>query len=157
MLYNGYVWCMNKKGKPQQKLQCLFPMYITPIQSIQAYMLTTQNNIRIRKPQCYVVCFWQNGKLQEKAQQYVLEEILLLLQTTTVCTLQRVLYTTVIPDLFITNQILLARTQEIGKSLFFILFRFCNSLLPKYIAKTIDQPLKLTLNDLYVFVKIFDM
>lgn len=36
---------------------------------------------------------------------------------------------------------------------FFILFRFCNSLLPKYIAKTIDQPLKLTLNDLYVFVK----
>lgn len=84
MLYNDYVQCTNKKGKPQQKLQCLFPMYITPIYSIQAYMLTTQNNIRIRKPQCYVVCFWQNGKLQEKAQQYVLEEILLLLQTTTV-------------------------------------------------------------------------
>lgn len=157
MLYNGYVWCMNKKGKPQQKLQCLFPMYITPIQSIQAYMLTTQNNIRIRKPQCYVVCFWQNGKLQEKAQQYVLEEILLLLQTTTVCTLQRVLYTTVIPDLFITNQILLARTQEIGKSLFSFFFVFATAYCQNILQKPSIRPLKLTLNDLYVFVKIFDM
>lgn len=103
--------------------------------------LTTQNNIRNKDKKTLVLCcmFLAKWKITRKSATICARRnsFIIANNNCVYAAESAIIYTTVIPDLFITNQKLFARTHGIGKSFFFssIVHSFYHSFLQQLIAK----------------------
>lgn len=170
-LYNGGDCVFGVYGTRKENLNrnfsAFFQCILLPSKAARhtTYTLTTQqHNTRIRKPLVLCCMFLAKWKITRKKRNNMLLDVLSkkffyyckqqlcvyircrkrpFYMCTYVVILHCILYvfTNVISDLFITNQILLARTQEIGKSVFrFILLVFATAYCQNVLQKPSISP-----------------